>query len=911
MEPSREDYQIYNRVIPERSAVYAEFPQALWQELKAFLETRGIKQLYSHQAEMFERAMEGKNLVITTSTASGKTLSFLLPVMQKILEDPSARAIFIYPTKALASDQYRALQPYLEYFKGKVAAGVYDGDTPTAERTRIRQSANIILTNPEMVNSAFLPNHSKYGIDLIFANLQYVVIDELHTYRGAFGSHFANVMRRLHRVCRYYHASPRFLCSSATIANPLELAEEICGCDFHQIDRDGSPAPERKYVFLQPPKIKGKDDAVYGQVPAANVAAELIEELAGRGTSFIAFAKSRRNVEVILKEARDRLEAEDRIFGRSGSPERISGYRGGYTPKERKEIERKMIEGQLAGLVSTNALELGIDIGKIDATILVGYPGTRASFWQRTGRAGRSGKECTNYLILEELPFDQYIVINPRWLFENSSENAVIDKNNLLIELSHIRAAAAEIPLTLDDIALFPDLGETIPVLLHAGELNSAGGRFLWSGDSFPAGDYSLRNIDRNRYRLMNEESGQMITEMDEMQAYREIHEGAIYLHDGMQYQIRKMDLEGKVSYAVPFSGNYYTMPGGNTRIDVIKWSREQQYGRLKAAFGDVKVEDIIHMYKKLQFHNHQNLGFEQLKRPLEKTFETEGTGIVIPKDVVRIYRRVMRVTANGAIIRNNHFEGLCYALKNAARMLTMTEEEDIGVVMSDNIAPGENSLAEAFDEVYLYFYDQYIGGLGYAEKIYELLPQIIDKAIEMVGGCSCAQGKVSGGGCVACVGDHRLDRNLVLWGLRSMLEEIAPPKEIRMGEDAPEYYVKKPFVFRELGAKWQEFCAFLQSKGESHAAFLHTIAGVETEGAKLRLYTENDFYRTWMMEENNRKAIVNLLKFYTDAPAGVTMEAVIVPQEKKQQELKNQEQRLKQEKLTRRLGSLKGDRED
>lgn len=892
-------YLIYSRILPERKAVIEPFPEKLHSEIAGFLKSRGIEGLYCHQVQMFEQAMEGKNLVITTSTASGKTLSFLLPVLQAVLQNPLTRAIFIYPTKALAADQYRALQPYLEYFgKDRINAGVYDGDTPANERTRIRQSANIILTNPEMLNGTLLPNHSKFGWDLVFANLKYVVIDELHTYRGAFGSHFANVLRRLHRVCKYYHALPQFLCSSATIANPMELAQEVCGCSFLQIDRDGSPSAPRRYLFLQPPKLKGKDEGVYGQVPATGIASELVAELTEQGISFIAFAKSRRNAEVILKEARDRLETES-LFARNASgkgicgTDRISGYRGGYTKKERREIENKMVSGQLTGLVSTNALELGIDIGDIDATVLAGYPGTRASFWQRTGRAGRSGRECNNYLILEELPFDQYVAVNPGWLFEAGSETAVIDKNNLLIELAHIRAAAAEIPLTLDDMALFPDLGETIPVLLKEGEVSSAGGRFVWTGASFPAGDYSLRNIDRVRYKLIHEETHQVITEMDEMQAYREIHTGAVYLHDGMQYQVRRMEPESRSSYAVPYQGNYYTVPVGNTEIRVIRSGKAKDYGRLEVSFGDVNVEESVHMYKKLQFHNHQNLGFEQLERPLSKNFDTESTWIRVPQNVVTTYRRILRISDSGAYVRNNHFDGLCYALKNAARMLTMTEEEDIGAVMSGN-AVGAQSEPEG--QVFLYLYDKYVGGLGYAEKAYELLPRIIDTSIQMVEGCSCKSG------CVACIGDYRLDKGLVLWGLQSLLEESRPPAlSMAEKEEPPRTLVKKPFSFQELSVRWPEFCGFLREKGESHAAFLNTVSGVEVRGRQVRLAVGNEFLRAWIMEDANRRELLNLIRYYTDAPQDITLEAVA------QSSIRQQEEQLqRQEKLKHRFEHLR-----
>lgn len=873
---------IYNKTIPKREAAYVDYPSTLSKELCGYLFQKGINKLYSHQADMFEKAMEQNNIVITTSTASGKTLSFLLPVIQEILSNPLARAIFIYPTKALASDQYRAILPYLEFFgENRISAGVYDGDTTVNERSRIRKNANIILTNPEMINSAFLPNHSKFGFDFIFSNLKYVVIDELHTYRGAFGSHLANVFRRLGRVCRYYNSSPQYLCSSATIANPVELAEEIFGQKFIQIARDGSPAAQRKYVFVQPPKIIGTDKKYYGQVQTTTVASNLIPDLVGSDNSFIAFAKSRRNVEVVLKESRDKLEAES-FFGASLT-DKISGYRGGYTPLERKEIENRMITGVLRGLVSTNALELGIDIGKIDTTVLVGYPGTRASFWQQTGRAGRSGKECTNYLILDSLPFDQYIAINPDWIFESGSENAVIDKNNLLIELAHIRAAAAEIPLTLDDISLFPDLGETIPVLIRAKELTSQSGKFVWSGNSFPAGDFSLRNIDKSRYKLINKENNKEITEMDEMQAFREIHNGAIYMHDGVQYQVIKLDLESKTAYAIPFNGNYYTMPGSNTNIRIIKGSKEIGYKRVEAVFGDVNVDEIVYMYKKLQFHNHQNLGFEQLEKPLSKNYDTESTWIKIPDNVAKVYRRLLQESQGSKFIRNNHFEGLCYSIKNAAMMVTMTEQEDIGVAMSNNAI----EISENFeDAVYMFIYDKYIGGLGYSEKVFDLIAQIIQNAIKMVSGCKCENG------CAACIGDYKLDKAMVLWGLQNLLEELEAPKDIKLVEYATSTFIKKPFQFSQLQEKWKEFCGYLKENGDTFAAFLSTISEVEISNQILTLVTNNAFYKEWIMEENNKRSLINIISFYTEAPTGIDLKTKLDKKDDGRTDVKNKLQK-------------------
>lgn len=848
---------IYEKELPERKAVYSDFPEGLSDEITTYLESQGIKKLYCHQAEMFLFAQEKKNVVITTSTASGKTLSFLLPVIQEILKDPLTRAIFIYPTKALASDQYRAILPYLEYFgEHRISAGVYDGDTPVNERSRIRKTANIILTNPEMLNGAFLPNHSKYGFDFIFANLKYVVIDELHTYRGAFGSHLANVFRRLERICRYYHADPQFLCSSATIANPVELAQGICGKPFARVEKDGSPAAKRNYLLVQPPKVVGSDKNYYGQTAVETIAAELLPALVTAQRSFIAFAKSRRSVEIVLKEARDRLESES-FFGSSLTGQ-ISGYRGGYTPKERKEIETKMIQGNITGLVSTNALELGIDIGSVGSTVLIGYPQTRASFWQQTGRAGRTKRECTNLLILDYTPIDQYIALEPDWLFENSAENAVIDKNNLLIELAHIRAAAAEIPLTLDDIALFPDLGEIIPVLLNVAELTNHNGRFAWAGGEFPAGDFSMRNIDKNRYKLINQDNGREITEMDESQAFRELHTGAVYMHDGDSYQVIQLDLESKTAYAKPFHGNYYTMPGGETNIKIIHESKNSECYRIRRHFGDVNVSDYVYMYKKLQFHNHQNLGYEQLKEPLTKNYDTEGLWMELPSDVVRVYRGLLQPNDAGQMVRNNHFEGICFALKNAARMVTMTEQDDIGVTTSTNAT---ELAADTSDQVSIYIYDKYVGGLGFSDKIYDLLEPVIDQAIRMVSGCICKDG------CAACIGDYKLDKSMVAWGLESLKKALEAPAYTKNVTYAKSTYRKKQFRLASLSEQWKEFCHCAKENGDSYAAFLDTVSEVEVEQNKITLIVANEFYRQWIMESVNRQSILNIIGYYCEMP--------------------------------------------
>ena len=863
-----QDYFIYSRTIPAREGEYAPFPENLHPLLGEALNSAGITSLYSHQAEMFRKACEGKDLVITTSTASGKTLSFLLPVIQRILEQPQTRAIFIYPTKALAADQYRAMKPFLDFFgEDRICAGVYDGDTPTQTRSMLRRKANILLTNPEMLSGSFLPNHSRYGFDFIFSTLAFVVIDELHTYRGVFGSHMSNVFRRLHRLCRYYGSHPQILCSSATIANPVELASLICSREFEQISRDGSPAAERSYVLVQPPRVENDRLQFESQMQASSVAAAMIPQLLEEGHSFIAFAGSRRTVEVILREARDKLDAAG--FLGTSDANRIAGYRGGYTPLERRAIEQKMVSGELAGLVSTNALELGIDIGHVDTTILTGYPGTRASFWQQTGRAGRSRKASTSYLILASRPIDQYIAVNPRWLFEESCENAVCDRDNLLIELSHIRAAAAELPLSMGDIGTFPDLAETIPVLLKIGELRSENGKFLWTGNAFPAGDFSMRGIDQKRYKLINRETNEVVTEMDEIQAFRELHEGAIYLHEGEQYQILKLDTESRTADAIPFSGNYYTMPGVQTEIRVLLSREKKDCGLTSVFWGDVHVDDTVFMYKKLQFHNHQNLGYEKLTKPLIRDFDSESCCLLIPPEVVKAYRNLLKPDSSGALTRNNHFDGMCHALKTAARLVTMTEEGDLGATMSANAEgiPGSQTAGYQESPVYLYLYDRAAGGLGYAQKTYEHIEEIIDAAVLLTKNCSCRDG------CAVCVGDYHLDRKLVLWGLQSLRETLPVPQGYKYVEYAERPVIQKAFQYLQLQEKWPEFTSFIGESGESFSGFFTSVKKVEVKRDILTLYAPNQFFSEWAMQDENRRAMLNVIRTYTDAPASLKLQ--------------------------------------
>ena len=614
----------------------------------------------------------------------------------------------------------------------------------------------------------------------------------------------------------------------------------------------------------------------------------MLPDLVKEQRHFIAFGKSRRTVEVILKETRDKLDAAG--FLSQADSRKIAGYRGGYTPLERKEIERKMMSGELNGLVSTNALELGIDIGSLDTTVIVGYPGTRASFWQQSGRAGRNGQTCVNYLILENQPFDQYIAVEPGWLFEGKSENAIVDPDNLLIELAHIRAAAAELPLSLDDAALFPSLGEIIPVLMKAEEVKSMAGRFAWSGPAFPAGDYSLRNMDKTRFKLILDNENREITEMDESQAYHELHPGAVYMHDGALYEVLKLDLVSRTATAKPFEGNYYTVPEGTEDIRILQTFQEKTVERTKIHFGDINVDEVISMFKKLQFHNHQNLGYVSLTQPLQKDYDTESTWIDIPEDVVRVYRSLLLPNGAGELVLNNHFEGLQNAIKNAAMMVTMTERDDINTGMSNNATvqgyvDSGSGESEGHEVVSLFIYDKYEGGLGYSEKIYELIPEVIDHAIQMVKGCSCEDG------CPACVGDYTLSKKMVLWGLRSLKERLEAPEYVKKQVEEERPGVHKQYSFFKLSEKWNEFCETVIKNGESGGAFLKTAKRVEIEKHNLILIVDSYFYEDWLKIPENAKSIKNILKFHAVCPQDME---IVVRTEEDMERKKKTEGKLK-----------------
>lgn len=855
---------VATRELKGRQASYAPIPDSCHPALREALVQRGIDRLYSHQAEALSAAQRGEHIVVTTGTASGKSLAYLLPVIQATLDDPACRTLMLFPTKALTHDQLRGVLGLVDHIAtrsdhqaARIEAGVYDGDTPPAERTRIRDRANLVLSNPDMLHSALLPNHGRRGYSHIFRNLRYVVIDELHTYRGAFGAHFANLMRRLLRICRHYGSEPRFLCSSATIANAREHAEALCHRPFTLIDRDGSPSAGKRIHFWMPP-LSDKEL----RRPVTSELALLVPHLVTARHRTIAFCRSRKETEIVLKESRDQLRD---VAGHDESY-LLAGYRGGYTPEERRQVEQALTSGKLIGVVSTNALELGIDIGALQVVVQGGFPGTRASFWQQLGRAGRRNELAHAIIVLAVSPTDQFIADDPDWLVGQPAEHAVVDRDNLAIQLAHVRAAAAELPLGLDDAASFPDLGEIVGVLHRAGELREVLGSWHFTGGAFPAGEFSLRNIHNDRFKVVSRDTGTTLTEMSRPQVYREAHTRAVYLHDGLEYQVESLDLVQHVATVTQVEQNFYTQPDVRTALDVLLEQEQRPLGLTTALFGDVRVEDVVVGYKMLEFHNHQNLGYENLHEPLRLTLETEAVWIAVPEEVLAVFGNE----------REDALSGMVFALCACARLLTMAERSDL-CSTSFHYTDG----TDARTRTALVLYDSHPGGLGYANKAYENLDEVLRNATQLVERCRCQHG------CPACVGSYSRDRRLIGWALRRLLADVPLPAGVarpapssaagrargaRASEPPP---ARIPWA--QISDRFAEVVARLQGRQVRGAELLARLGRVERQGSRLVVQVSSPGLAEWLGSESVQRQLWQALAAEVEVPADGAL-AVEVP---------------------------------
>jgi len=716
----------YMKRIPAREARYAEgmeIPDALVEALSGL----GIKRLFTHQGESFAAVRRGANVVVVTGTASGKTLCYNLPVLDCLRADPSARALYLFPTKALTQDQAGALNRLLDPsgpLSEAARTGIYDGDTPSHQRSRIRSHATILLSNPDMLHTGILPYHPKWAA--FFAGLKFVVIDEIHAYRGIFGSHVAEVIRRLKRVAGHYGAKPQFICSSATIGNPGPLAEELTGEPFEVVSDDGSPQGEKLFIVWNPPVTD-----IYNFVRrSANVeASELLAEFMKAGLSTILFTRARVVAELIHRYTQERLRSDKR---NAKLADKIAPYRGGYLPQDRRRIEQALFKGELLAVSSTNALEFGIDVGSLDAAILVGWPGTIASAWQQAGRAGRRGERSLAVLIAYDEPIDQYIAHRPDYLFERPVEEAVIDADNPYVLQGHLVCAAAERPLDESDKAYFGS--SLIPVadaLERTGKLKRIGGKYYLSTPGSPASKLSLRLISADTYEIVDTTGGhsKVVGNVDSISAPELVYPGAVYLHEGASYLCERLDTEGKVAYVKGADLDYYTQPVLESTVTVTRADERLNYRSFASTLGDIDVTWRTSAFKKIKFYTMEMIGQGELDLP-SQTLATRALWITPGAGVFEGIKDLGYAPMDGIVGAKN-------LLMTGLAMLAMSDLRDIWGIINTSQAP----------PVSIFLYDRYPGGIGYAEKGHDNVVDLLRRAFDILKGCPC------GHGCPSCVG--------------------------------------------------------------------------------------------------------------------------------------------------------------
>jgi len=724
--------------LPAREAVFADLPGGLHPAVREALLRDGIDRLYVHQVQAVEKVRRGANVVIVTGTASGKTLCYSIPIVESVLADPMATALLIFPTKALTQDQLRGLGRFsgagAEGRRGPAApflAGTYDGDTPANLRRRLRDAGNFVLTNPDMLHQGILPHHARWN--RFFSHLKFVVIDEVHAYRGVFGSHLANVLRRLRRVCRHYGSAPQFICSSATIANPREHAERITGAPMEQIDRDGAPRGPKRFVLWNPPPLEAAARGRDGDWRAGGdrrsplwEAVHLLAALVSEGVQTIVFTRTRLMAELVYKNCRDLLRPESRRLAES-----LRAYRGGYLPEERRQIERQLVAREILGVASTNALELGIDIGSLDAAVLVGYPGTIASLWQQSGRAGRGREESLVFLIAQNSPVDQYLMAHGRYLFGRSPEQAVVDPDNPHIAVDHVRCAVHELPLGDDEAPEFGPYAASVLELLEEDRLvRHIDGRWYWASSDYPAADVNLRNIAGTIYTIQDAAAGErVIGTMDEVSALSQLHTHAVYLHGGETYFVERLDLDQKIAHVERRDLDYYTQAVTSSQIRI---DEAQDRGELRGAelgFGDVTVTTTIPMFRKIRFASRDSLGFENLELP-PQSLETVAMWLAPPEGLVE------RMKAAGEVV-GEALVGIANVVVEVAQLFVMCDVQDIGAVVD----------ASCLGRDALFVYDRYPGGMGFARRLRDRMEEVLRTVQAVVARCACEDG------CPSCVG--------------------------------------------------------------------------------------------------------------------------------------------------------------
>ncbi len=721
--PTYQEQIVHVQKIEKREAQYADVAEPLPPALQVALERSGVNRLYTHQAESIERVREGKSIVIETGTASGKTLCYNLPVLETLLKGSFACALYIFPTKALAQDQIRAVTELADghpSLRSALNVYAYDGDTPQYQRRHIREKANLLVTNPDMLHLAILPHHSRWS--RFFANLRFVVIDEIHIYRGAFGSHVANVIRRLTRICRYYGAGPQFICCSATIANPPDLAARLINQTVEVIRSDGSPRGEKYFVLWNPPYT----DRANRLRRSPNIEAqELMTQLILARLQTITFTRARVTAELIYRYVCDLLREIAPAYVDS-----VRAYRGGYLPEDRRQIEALLFSGKLLGVTATTALELGIDVGGLDACLIVGFPGAIASLWQQAGRAGRRSAASMVVLIAHNDPIEQYLMRHPQYLFNQSPEHAIIAPENPYILAEHLRCATHELPMEAADAAFFGE--NTIPrlnALCEGGDVTRIGECYYWARAKYPASAVDLRAIPSEPYRIQEVPGNRTLGSVDSVNGLAMVYPDAIYMQQAETYWVRQLDMEKRVAYVERVSVNYYTQPWFTEEIIITERGVEKVWRNCAVRMGKVQVKRQMVGFARIQFYTLENLGTHPLELP-EQQLETVALWLVPPASVIDTIKQRHGLNYHGGL------EGIKNVLESTLPLHVMAERQS---------SRGKVHITERGEDA-IFLYDAYPGGLGYADKGYELLDEIMLHTFKLISECDCEDG------CPSCV---------------------------------------------------------------------------------------------------------------------------------------------------------------
>jgi DEAD/DEAH box helicase domain-containing protein len=775
------------RRLPARAADYAPFPDAVDALVREILSERGIDQLYTHQATAIEHALAGRNVVITTPTASGKTLCYNAPVLSAILRDASTRALYLFPTKALAQDQLAELHELSDQLSRRteheIGVFTYDGDTPQDARRAIRGRAHVVLSNPDMIHSGILPHHTRWA--KLFENLKFVVIDELHAYRGVFGSHLTNVLRRLRRICQHYGSNPVFICSSATIANPRELAEALVERPFELVAESGAPRGEKFFLFVNPPVVNQQLGIRRSYVAETRrVAAEFLK----RKLQVIVFAQSRLTTEILTTYLKDDFDSPP------GTREQIRGYRGGYLPQRRREIEKGLREGTVRAVVSTNALELGIDIGALDVCVMAGYPGTIAATWQRAGRAGRRSSRSAAVLVGSSAPLDQFVVRNPSYFFDAPPEHALINPDNLHILVDHVKCAAFELPFTTSEQYGRHDVQEVLGILeesglVHRAEGADGEGHWQWTNESYPADAVSLRSISSDNFVIVDTTEGaDVIGETSFNSGPSTLHEKAIYIIEGVLYQVEKLDFEGRKAYVRRIDCDYYTDAITYTKVTTLETfatdggsasrgaeaRRDPPYGEGRASHGEVHVSSRVVGFKKIKFYTNENVGSGELDLP-EQQMHTTAYWLTVPPEVMGALPHAPDDRRDGVV-------GLSFAMRQVAQLLLMCDRQDIGISIGSGEEGDDTDLnragfpAKVSDQPRIFVYDNYPGGIGFSQPLLTMHDDLLARTRALIAGCECAHG------CPTCVGPVGNTGPLAKTVALRILELIASPLRLQEG---------------------------------------------------------------------------------------------------------------------------------